>query len=113
MMYLASPYSHPDPLVRHERWEAVCRVAAEYIRAGVPAFSPIAHSHPIAMLGVDGDWETWASMDRAIIGTSDAMVVLMLDGWRDSKGIAAEILIAEELHLPIYMRLESDSVVRR
>jgi hypothetical protein len=33
MIYLASPYSHPDPLVRKARFDAACRATADLIRA--------------------------------------------------------------------------------
>ncbi|GIW55540.1 MAG: hypothetical protein KatS3mg082_1944 [Nitrospiraceae bacterium] len=34
MIYLASPYSHPDPAVREERFHAACRAAAALLLAG-------------------------------------------------------------------------------
>jgi hypothetical protein len=64
MIYLASPYSHPDPAVRQERYEAVCQAAAELISRGHIVFSPVAHSHTIATYGLPGDWEFWQRTDR-------------------------------------------------
>ena len=97
MIYLASPYSHPDPNVREQRFEAVCRVASELLRAGQHVFSPIAHSHPIANYGLPTDWSFWESFCREQIMRCDELVVLMLDGWKLSVGVRAEIQIAEEL----------------
>ena len=34
MIYLASPYSHPDPAVREERFREACRAAAKLISLG-------------------------------------------------------------------------------
>ncbi len=34
MIYLASPYSHPDVAVREARFHAACRAAAEFMRDG-------------------------------------------------------------------------------
>jgi len=34
MIYLASPYSHPDPAVRAERYRAACRATAALLLAG-------------------------------------------------------------------------------
>ncbi|HSG72046.1 MAG TPA: DUF1937 family protein [Planctomycetaceae bacterium] len=96
MIYLASPYSHPNPHVREQRFEAVCRVAAELIRAGHSVFSPIAQFHPIAKYGLPTDWEFWERHCREQISRCDELVVVKLDGWERSVGVQAEIGIAKE-----------------
>jgi nucleoside 2-deoxyribosyltransferase len=101
VIYLASPYSHSDSSVQEQRFEAVCKKAAELFRAGQIVFSPIAHSHPIAKYGIPGDWQTWEAFDRIMIAACDKIVVLCLDGWKTSKGVAAEIEIAKQLGKPV------------
>jgi len=108
MIYLASPYSDPDVEVRERRFEAVCRAAAELIRSGKSVYSPIAHTHPICRHGLPGDWRFWQHHDRQHIEICDEVVVLMLDGWKQSEGVQAEISIARELGKPVtFMRLET------
>ena len=97
MIYLASPYSHSDANIRQQRFEAVCRMAAELMRRGEFVFSPIAHSHPIAAFGLPTHWEFWETIDREHLARCDEVVVLTLDGWRESEGVQAEIRIAAEL----------------
>lgn len=100
--YLASPYSHPDPAVREERFQAVCLVAAHLMSLGQVVFSPIAHSHPIALAGeLPGDWEYWKSAAETMIRNAEELKVVMLPGWDESKGVAAEIEMAENLGIPI------------
>ena len=94
MIYLASPYTHPDPAVREARFQAACRQAAEMLRCGVRVFSPIAHTHPIAAHGLPPEWDFWAEYDRAFLEMCDEVWVLMLDGWRESRGVRAEVEIA-------------------
>lgn len=101
MLYLASPYSDPDPSVREARYRAACRAAAELIRHGVPVFSPIAYSHPLAAFGLPGDWAFWASFDRAFIEACSEVRVLALPGWRESRGVRAELRIARSLRKPV------------
>lgn len=42
MIYLASPYTHANAAIRQQRFDAVCRVAAELMRRSEIFFSPIA-----------------------------------------------------------------------
>lgn len=101
-IYLASPYSHPSPCVRINRWNAVCRAAGELMNAGNIVFSPIAHSHPIAVqCDLPTGWDFWHAFDRAFIEWADAVVVLQLPGWENSVGIKAEIEIAAEIGKPV------------
>ena len=101
MIYLASPFTHGDPTIRQQRFEAVCRAAAALICRGQTVFSPIAHSVAICRYGVPLDWEFWQRHDRRYLEACDEVAVLMLDGWRESVGVQAEITIARELGKPV------------
>ncbi|HXH21718.1 MAG TPA: DUF1937 family protein [Dehalococcoidia bacterium] len=101
MIYLASPYSHPDPAVRERRFRTACRLAAAFLRAGMLVFSPIAHSHPLVEFGLPTDWRFWERYDRAHLERCDEVVVLMMDGWKESAGVQAEVRIARELGKPV------------
>ena len=101
MIYLASPYSHPDQAVREQRFRDVCKVAADMMQHGEQVFSPIACSHPIAEFGLPKDWEFWEVFDRWFIERCEEFAILTLDGWKESKGVTAETQIAKELGKPI------------
>jgi len=101
MIYLASPYSHPDAAVREARFRAACQATAGLLKAGHHVLCPIAHSHPLVAYGLPTDWDFWQQVDHEYLRHCDEMVVLMLDGWRESKGVLAEIGIAEELGKPV------------
>ena len=105
MIYLASPYSHPDANVRHARYEAACQKAAEMMRDGRLVYSPIVHSHPLGELGLPGDWPFWAEHNRRMLGVCSGLVVLQLSGWERSRGVAEEIRIAETIGLPTQFEL--------
>jgi hypothetical protein len=103
LVYLASPYSHPDPAVREERFQAACRAAAHLMQSGLHVFSPIAHSHPIALAGsLPTGWEYWEAYDEAVLSACRALAVLELDGWESSRGVQGEVKIAQRLKLPAY-----------
>jgi nucleoside 2-deoxyribosyltransferase len=101
MIYLASPYSHPDSAVREQRFRMACLATSRLIAAGHVVFSPIVHGHPLVHYGLSTAWSFWERCDREHLKRCDEVVVLMLDGWRESVGVAAEIRIAEELGKPV------------
>ena len=104
MIYLAGPYSHPDTDIRRERYEQLTAYAGRLMASGKHVFSPITHSHPIAVTGgLPLDWEYWQEYDRKIMSVCTEMHVLMLPGWKESKGVSAELQLARELDLPIHM----------
>lgn len=110
LLYLAAPYTHADPAIMESRFNAVNKKAAELMRNGNVVFSPISHSHPIAWAGnlPLTDWEFWEHQDMPYLHNSSILAVLMLDGWEESKGVAAEIKRADELRIPIIYLQESD-----
>jgi hypothetical protein len=104
MIYLASPYSHPDPAVTQTRYVAVCKAAAKLMEKGHHVFSPIAHSFAIATAGgLHKGWEFWKKIDFEWIRMCGTVWVLCLPGWEESVGIEAELQYAKTMMLPIYL----------
>ena len=105
MIYLATPYSHPDPAIRQERFELACKVAGEMMSAGKFVYSPIAHTHPIAeVCDLPTDWDYWQYFDEMMIRNCSLVMVVKADGWQESRGIKAEIEIANALGKPVEYR---------
>ena len=107
MIYLASPYSHPDPAVMEQRFETACRVAGWLMARGEIVFAPICHTHPIAVrCELPRGWEFWSRYDREMVSRANRLVVVKMDGWQTSVGVTAEIEIAEDLGIPVeYMEV--------
>lgn len=100
--YLACPYSHEDPAVREYRFEKATVAAVKLMQQGVVIFSPITHSHPMAVRHkLPGDWGFWQKFDTIFIQASSGLYVLMLPGWYESSGVQAEIDIAYHNNKPI------------
>ena len=56
----------------------------------------------MATLGkLPSDWESWKRIDTAFISCCKELWVIMLDGWDESTGVAAEVKIAKELGIPV------------
>jgi len=97
-IYIASPYSDPDPnhspekraAIQRGRYIEVCRILAQLMQEhpGYMFFSPIAHSHGIAKYGnVPGDHKTWEEVDRKWITWADELWIADMPGRLVSVGI--------------------------
>lgn len=104
--YIASPYTHNDPMVRQRRFEKALDftvwLALKYRMWG---FSPIGHSHHMSSLHPELPYtfEFWDNWNRAMIRPAVSMIVLQIPGWEESKGIAAEMEYCKEIGKPVYM----------
>jgi nucleoside 2-deoxyribosyltransferase len=102
LWYLASPYSKFEK-GHEEAFKEAAKAAATLLKRGLRVFSPIAHSHPIAVYGdidkVDHDF--WLRLDIAILDECDGLLVVMMPGWKESLGVQAEISHAEKTGKPV------------
>lgn len=104
LIYVASPYTHPDNTVQEWRFLSVAIVTGWLMNhyQDKSFYSPITHTHPIAIhCKLPGHWEFWKQFDEVMISRSDEIWVLCIDGWETSKGIQGELEIAKEFGLPV------------
>lgn len=101
LIYLASPYSHPNQSTRELRFYMVCEFAARLANAGHLLFCPIAHTHPMERYGLPSEWAFWRRFDQPFIDKCDELWVLMLPGWSRSTGVQYEIGQFLDAHKPI------------
>lgn len=100
--YLATPYSkYPAGLER--AFVEACRNVGVLIKSGVKVYCPIAHTHPVAVhSGMDPlDHRIWLPADLPLMRAARGLIVCMMDGWRESFGVAEEVRIFGELGKPI------------
>ena len=101
LIYLASPYSHPNPATRQLRFDMVCEFAARLASDGKIVFCPIAHTHPLEKYGLPRDWDFWQRFDQPFMDRCDELIVLCLPGWKDSTGVTDEILQFKKAGKPV------------
>jgi hypothetical protein len=102
LTYLAAPYTDPDSAVMEQRFDSVCRVAGKLMAGGMVVFCPVAHTHPIAVrCELPRDWGFWRRYDEVMLEQAGKVVVVKMPGWAESKGVNAEIEIAERLGIPV------------
>lgn len=102
MIYLASPYSHPDPKVVSLRFGQTREYTANCILRGESVFSPIVYAHEFATaFGIPTTAAFWEKFNNHMIRNSTCVRVLQLVDWQSSVGVAAEIKLAENIGLPV------------
>lgn len=105
--YLGSPYTRyearGDQPGIFAAFDDVCLAAAYLIRRGVPVYSPIAHTHPIAIMGgIDPlDHSIWLPADQPMMDAAGGLIVVKMPGWQESKGVQHEIEAFEVACKPI------------
>lgn len=102
-IYLASPYSSPDNIIRARRWSAALNACAWIAdRKEMAVYSPILHWHKVAVkYHLPGHNDYWAKQNEALLIPAAAIWILTIDGWKESAGVAAETALAQELSKPI------------
>lgn len=114
VVYLACPYTDIKPSVREMRFKAATNAAASLIQAGRVVYSPITMTHPIDIV-LAGAANTlgsdyWVAFDEAFMEMCSEIVVLLLEGWDRSAGVAREIEYFLSRGRPVsYMRPDSSA----
>jgi len=100
--YLAIPYTHEDEKVREYRAKIADTIFAAMMLGGRLIYSPISSSHHIAVnYDLPNLWNYWERLDKCFIAHCKRVIVVTLDGWKESVGVTAEIEYAKELGIPI------------
>lgn len=104
LIYLATPYSkYPHGL--QDAFVSAAKLAGQLLKKGAKCYSPIAHTHPIAIHGSIDPYahDIWLPFDEAIMNVSDCLFVAMMNGWLASKGVEHEILFFRDAKKPVYL----------
>lgn len=105
MIYLASPYTHENPLVMEARFKCAAMATASLMREGLAIFSPIVNCHYLATHHeLPRTFEFWQKFNFDMLSHSERLIVLTLDGWKDSVGVAGEIAYARDNEIPTEFR---------
>ena len=106
-IYLASPYWHENSLMRVLRYNNVTEAAGELLKRNFVVFSPITHSHLIAINWSghtpNGDYghKFWLEQDSYFLEWADEVFVFTQNGWDHSVGVEWEIAWAEDHDMPV------------
>lgn len=103
IIYLASPYSHPDERVRTRRYIATREFVYDRLNAGFAVVSPIVYCHQFARdFSAPTDAKAWLHLNQELLLRCEEVWVLKLQGWDESVGVLGEISTAKFLGLPLH-----------
>lgn len=101
-IYMASPYTHPEPFVMELRYIHAAKVLAYKLKRREWTYSPIIHCHELAKTyGLPKDAQFWREYDFAMLSRAKRLEVLRLEGWETSVGIVDEIEEARRINLEV------------
>jgi hypothetical protein len=102
LIYLASPYSHPDDEVREDNYIVVSNIAAEMVSNGDVVFSPISYGHNLLEFkDMPSNWGFWFNFCVTFLLKCDKLVVCKMPGWENSMGVTEEIEIARNCGIEV------------
>lgn len=94
-LYICIPYTKID---KEESFKTANAIAAYYTNQGNCVFSPITHGHSIVQEhNLPQGFKYWGKACFEFIVWCDVLVVVKLEGWKESDGVQAEIVIAKRL----------------
>lgn len=100
--YLASPYSSPSPALRRARYIAAVVATKELMQKGKVVYSPIVHWHmQTTMFDLPFDYLTWEGQNDPMMDVSSELLILQIEGWKESKGVQNEIEVFKNNNKPI------------
>lgn len=100
LIYLAAPYSGSKEQIE-QRIKEFCKVDALLMKDGYFTVSPLLKHFTLEYANLPGTWEYWEEYSTQLMMQCKAMIIIKLDGWQESSGVAGEIRIAERNKVPI------------
>ena len=103
MIYLATNFSHPEPVLRKRRYKQALWLTNYYLEQKLIVFSPIVHGYWITEAFSPEKYRAvhWENYNNAMIKESRALIFHTLDDMNPSKGVEKEIALAKSLPITV------------
>ncbi len=102
LTYIAAPYSHEDPEVVKQRMEIIYGVMAFFSKEkNMHVTTPLFMHELVERRPMPSDFEFWQTYCLNLLKRCDRMVVLKIDGWEKSSGVAGEIEFCKMNNIPV------------
>lgn len=103
LYYLAGPYSHKDQAIMDQREIDHAKCAVELKLQGYSIYAPIPETTALTKLGglVGTSWKDWRDHDLNLLSRCDEIIIILIEGWRESIGVRGEVKFAIQNDIPI------------
>lgn len=101
IVYIASPYSNVKD--KQQLMKDIASFCGKYMQEnqGQYTITGLVHHYAVQEVSTLGsDWNFWKDFCEDFLSRCDTMIVLMFDGWKESRGVQEEIRIASERNIP-------------
>lgn len=102
LYYLASPYGSVLQDLIDKRMEVYERVDAALIQRFRYTMSPLDKHYKLKHGNIPGDYKFWKDYCMRMLRLSCGLIVIVQEGWSDSRGVQDEIETARTIGLPVY-----------
>jgi hypothetical protein len=102
--YISNPYNGSEE-EKEERAKVAARICGFLLKRGIHAWSPIVHNHAMMKtfnhFTLEERRNFILDFDFSLLRAACGMIVLELEGWKQSYGVNAEIKLCQQLGIPI------------
>jgi hypothetical protein len=102
--YISNPYNGTDEQ-KEQRAQIAAKVCGQLLKKDIHAWSPIVHNHSMMktfnQFTLEERRTKILDFDFSLLKASKGMIVLKIDGWKESFGVKAEIDLCQKLSIPI------------
>jgi hypothetical protein len=102
--YVATPYSKYEEGFNVAAFEAA-KAGAILVNFGFCVYCPIVHIHQLIIYSAGAlghlDDDLWREQDQPFMEGAKGLIVVMMNGWKESDGIKHEIEVFEKVGKPI------------
>lgn len=96
LIFISSPYSHPDSEIMEENFKIVSKFAAKLISEGFHVITPITYGHTLLQFHeMPSDWKFWKDFCLTFLQFCEEIWVYQMPGWEKSNGVREEIEFAK------------------
>lgn len=124
--YLAIPYSGKSQVqaenaqIQEYRWLIANHFYNRLFLEKVWTMNPIGMTHQmvtypqnVVIPKVYNNWESYEEYDKALLRICQFLIVIKIDGWRESTGVQGEIKFADAEKIPVYEIEVGERIVLR
>lgn len=103
LTYLAGPYYHADQSVIDQRMQTMYQIDGYLSSNGYFIVTPLYKVETAKHYSIVDTFDFWEKYCYQLLDRCDQMIILDISGWKESKGVLAEIRYCMDHDIPVYV----------